>query len=593
MNTSQSVTPVGMPIALRADRIAAPAIVAVKAAVWMITIATGSVCALWKPYRFATDDAVSYLDIADAYRLHHWREALNGYWSPLYSWILAAGEWAARPSGHTEITLVRTVNLVLYLAAFAAFHALVRRILHRGLDAGRAAVEPEPTLRLPEWAWPLVAYPLFLGASLKWIGPRTDTPDMLAAALVFVAAGLSVGETRRRTSQPFLVGAVVGLAYLAKTAMFFFAAAFIVANALDARGWRRRAERLCAAAFAFVVVAAPFITALSLQRGRLTIGDAGTLNYVWIVHPTRRVVPDEHWQGGAPEYGTPRHPARRLWNDPPVFEFDGPVRGTYSPWTDPSYWFEGVRSRFDARAQLAAAVANARFYGDMFAKWVALILVAAWLLDGLGRSVAALSEYFVLIVPSTVGLGTYLLATNLHVVDIPTQPSTRFVAPFVVLIVVALLASLRIPDSSRTVLSRVTFLGAAMIWSVLAIAVGTDMQRIAAEQPVPPTVALRLQEFGLRPGDAVAIVGSKYGRDYDHEFWARLARLRIIGQVAGGNRFFSLPPTEQNQIRVLLASAGAKALIYKASRGGEASPEWHHLASGYYVSFLSMGSQPE
>ena len=40
------------------------------------------------------------------------------------------------------------------------------------------------------------------------------------------------------------------------------------------------------------------------------------------------------------------HPTRQIMTHPPVFEFDGPVPGTYPPWTDPSYWNEGVHPRF-------------------------------------------------------------------------------------------------------------------------------------------------------------------------------------------------------------------------------------------------------
>jgi len=595
MNRLDSAVPLITPVALQqrdARRTGDAPPAALNCALGAITIAAGCVYALWKPYRFSTDDAVSYLDVADAYRLHHWREALNGYWSPLYSWILAAAESVWRPSASTEILLVRIVNLALYLSAFAAFHFVARRVRH--LAAGGAAAGSD-TDYLPEWLWLLLAYPLFLWAALEWIGPRTDTPDMCAAALVLAAAGLSLHGTRGSTRQAFLVGAVAGLAYLAKTAMFVFAVAFIVANALNVRGRRQRTRRLCAGALAFSVVASPFIIALSLHRGRLTIGDAGTLNYVWMVNPTRRAVPDEHWQGGPPGFGRPQHASRRLWNDPPAYEFDGPVRGTYPPWTDPSYWYEGLTPRFDSRAQFDTAAANVGFYYEMFLKCAAAIFLVAWVLGALRRSIAALAGWSGMIVPAAVGLAVYLAATNLPAVDIATQPSARFVAPFAVLILLSLLASLCIADSppARAALWRVAVAGAVAIWCTLAIEVGNDLHRVAAEQPVPLAVALRLHELGLRPGEAVAIVGNKYGRDYDHEFWARLARLRIVAQVTGGNRFFSLAPAEQSGLRASLAAAGARALVYKAARDGPVSPGWQPLASGYYLSFLPASSAPE
>ena len=34
-------------------------------------------------------DGLAYLDVARAYLHHDWRLAVNGYWGPLYSWLIA------------------------------------------------------------------------------------------------------------------------------------------------------------------------------------------------------------------------------------------------------------------------------------------------------------------------------------------------------------------------------------------------------------------------------------------------------------------------------------------------------------------------
>src|SRR5207244_11393935 len=57
------------------------------------------------------------------------------------------------------------------------------------------------------------------------------------------------------------------------------------------------------------------------------------------------------WQGGTPGYGKPRHPTRLIYPTPPVYEFAGPIGGTYPMWTDPSYWYTGVRARFNWHQQ--------------------------------------------------------------------------------------------------------------------------------------------------------------------------------------------------------------------------------------------------
>ncbi len=38
-------------------------------------------------YKIAGDE-ISYINIAHAYASGHWQNAINGYWSPLYSWLM-------------------------------------------------------------------------------------------------------------------------------------------------------------------------------------------------------------------------------------------------------------------------------------------------------------------------------------------------------------------------------------------------------------------------------------------------------------------------------------------------------------------------
>ena len=38
-------------------------------------------------YKIAGDE-ISYINIAHAYALGHWENAVNGYWSPVFSWLM-------------------------------------------------------------------------------------------------------------------------------------------------------------------------------------------------------------------------------------------------------------------------------------------------------------------------------------------------------------------------------------------------------------------------------------------------------------------------------------------------------------------------
>ncbi len=64
-----------------------PSVRKTKVFFWSLAVSAGFIQA-WG-YRFYIEpDGVNYLDVADAYRRGDWSSAINGYWSPLYSWLL-------------------------------------------------------------------------------------------------------------------------------------------------------------------------------------------------------------------------------------------------------------------------------------------------------------------------------------------------------------------------------------------------------------------------------------------------------------------------------------------------------------------------
>ena len=356
---------------------------------WLAAVAFGAVQILVTPYRPSSEDVVSYLDVADAYRRHQWKAAFNGYWSPLYSWVLGAAESLVRPAAAWELAFVRLVNFAIFLLACAAFEFFLQRVVasHEAAVLVRDAERASPAI--PRWVWRLAGYSLFLWSSLIWTGLRTDTPDLCAAALVLVAAGIMLGGdiTPWSPARAIILGAVAGLAYLARTANFPIACLFI--GGVAGRDFRPSVNRVAWALCGFALVALPFIIGLSLVKHRVTIGDSGRMNYVWNVNPGSYIVPGLHWQGGPVESGEPIHPTRRIWTEPEVFEFEHGDQ-TYPPWTDPSYWYDGLRVRFSAAAELRAVVANLLFYGDMFLPALAGLCGALLFAGALSRSITAL-----------------------------------------------------------------------------------------------------------------------------------------------------------------------------------------------------------
>src|SRR5215469_13482380 len=219
--------------------------------IWFwIFASTAGLFQCWS-YRFWIEpDGVNYLDIANAYLRHDWSAAVNSYWSPLYSWLLALTFYVFRPSGYWESTVLHLLNFVIFLFALRCGEFFISELLSSRADRS-----------LPDWALWVVGYSLLLFVSLFMNSAYLDTPDLLTSGLVYVAAGLLIRiHSGRATSRIFIIlGAILGIAYFSKTVMFLVAFAFLVAAG------RRRGTALAFACF--VVITLPWIIILSRSVG--------------------------------------------------------------------------------------------------------------------------------------------------------------------------------------------------------------------------------------------------------------------------------------------------------------------------------------
>jgi len=186
------------------------------------------------------------------------------------------------------------------------------------------------------------------------IGLWQVTPDLAVAAAVYLIAGLLV---RLRQPDPngrrhVMLGVSPSLGYLAKAPLFplAFAVLAIRGFSLGQRGTSLKGALIAFAAF--VVTSAPYLLALSLVKGRFTLGDSGPNVYAWFVNGIYSL---DHWHGAPPHVGPPKHPTRKVFDRPEAFEFATPVGGTYPPWYEPSYWWEGGASVVRRRSSTARA----------------------------------------------------------------------------------------------------------------------------------------------------------------------------------------------------------------------------------------------
>jgi hypothetical protein len=553
-------------------------------AFWVATILFGA-AACWIDRNYSNTDGISYLDVASAFQRHDWAAAINAYWSPLYPFLLSIGLRIFHPSAYKEFSVVHLVNFVIFLCAAAAFRFFAKRVLQfrrhaaaRASDA-RAIVSDEAMLAL--------GYTLFLWSSLALITLSDVSPDMLVATSVYLAAGIVLGMRDQAASALsfFALGAVLGFGYLAKAPMLPMSLVFFSMAVLAYRQFGKAVMRLPLALVAFVIVAGPFIAALSHFQGRLTWGDSAKLNYAWYVDH----VPRYHWQGEGHGVGAPLHPSKRLNDSPAVYEFEQPGQATYAIWFDPAYWNAGVHPRPDFKANIQQVLTNADVYGDVFFRQQAAVLVVCLLLFLLGaRGGFALGDvlnYAVLLLPVAAALTMYALV---HV-------ETRMIGAYVVILWMAFFAAMRSKEMNfvRTagtcgVAAIALFTFVMMASALMGETVKNGRAQLTAwgdRNALPQwRVVNELHRAGVQPGDKIAWVRpTDLDSNLQNYAWARLAHVQIVAEVPGNDTAaFWANPMDRGKAIEGLRKSQATALIVTNTPAGFAEAGWIKLGQTGY-----------
>jgi 4-amino-4-deoxy-L-arabinose transferase-like glycosyltransferase len=549
-------------------------------AFWLLAIVLGF-CHAWANHHYLRNaDALSYLDIAEAYLRKDWQAAINSYWNPLYSWLIAFALLIIRPSPFWKFAVVHLVNFANYLFALGCFCFLMRELIHRQEKHGA-----ENLVTLPNWALLALGYSLFIWSSLFLVTIQLESPDMLVAGFVYLATAILLRLQRQRSNWIWFValGIVLGVGYLAKSAMLPMALVFIGASFFSVGSLRRAVPRVALTVAFFLLVAGPFIFAISRSKGHLTTGESGKLNYLWSINR----VTEMHWQGEEPGSGQPRHPTRKIFDDPPAFEFSQPVSGTYPVWYDPTYWYEGSVSHFDGRQQLRVIVGGVKLYYELFQEeglqyGLFVALVVLYLVGGRGRLlIRDLIEQWPLIVPAIAGMGLYLLVSV----------QGRYVASFIVLLWLALFSAVRLnstPESQRLLKSITVVLVISIVFTTVASSsrevVRSVSQLVAGEDPsahVQWQVAEGLREKGIAPGHQVAFIGESH-----RAFWAHLLGLRIISEIKRDyvTKFWESDPAVQSKLIDAFARTGVKAVVAEKPPSSAELSGWQRLRdTNYYV----------
>ena len=268
-------------------------------------------------------DTASYIAVAQKYAAGNFKDAINGYWSPLFSWLMV-------PLLALKINAVVAAKVVSVLSGLLLVIGAYRLSFRFRLTSTFRAMIPL-----------IVAPVILIDHVFVHVGP-----DMLVAALLLFYLTVLFDPNYMARKHAGTLCAVLGaLAFLAKLyAFFFFVAHFLLVHAVlylrSPRGSVRKrvAVRAASAVLVFALLCVPWTAALSLKYGKITTGTASKLN-IYLHGPQADLGQPQAYVGLLP----PPNPTA-------IFTWEDPSNNPYILWSpfqsawDFRYWLDIVRN---------------------------------------------------------------------------------------------------------------------------------------------------------------------------------------------------------------------------------------------------------
>lgn len=536
-----------------------------------IAAALGGILA-WRYRSFMNPDGISYLDIARNALRDGPTALVNPHWSPLYPALIALCERVHRPAPFGEFAYVHALNAIIYTAAAISFAYFLRELIRFRSSTGRS-----PKAKALFTAFSFALFFRFMNTDVTAF---VVTPDLLVAATAFLAAGLFFrilkGQAGLRVYAG--LGAVFAVGYFAKAVLL--PAGLVLLGILFLQSPRSRSRRIgvFTALVTMSLLSFPQIFAVSKRVGHLSFSETGRLNYIWWVDGK----PFQGWTG-TPDEGVPLHGPRVIATDPKIIEFAEPIAGTYPLWYDPAYWFAGAKVRINLRRQLLIIENSLRFYRWNFPDFeLPLEGVAVLFIFSYVRRRSIGRDELLLVLWPIIILSMYALLFTAY----------RYAAPFIVIFWIAVYSSV-ITRISRVERLWLVLLTAAMLvsstWAAFAPAhrtIGPNKAKSTVAfiwaapppNPSPDQIAARaVIAMGEKPGGEIATVGNAFS-----DYFAHIARLRVVAEVVSAQGFWALSPNEANAAERKIAGTGATLLVAKNRPGRFQAALWKNIPGTTY-----------
>ncbi|HEY1984416.1 MAG TPA: glycosyltransferase family 39 protein [Terracidiphilus sp.] len=561
-----------------------------------LLVLCGAGYALWDRYQL-DGDAVSFMDISDAIVHKNWSVVANAYWNPGYAFALAAGQIVAHPSRWNELQVFYWVNFVIFIFCVAATIYFALSLAHL-----REQLTPDVNYALSPAVVVFAALSLMFFSFQRELSIGKVRSDALMYLFLFLAASLlmRIQATRKFIYFP-LLGCALGLAYLTKS--FAVLPSALLMLAIFIFGLRRKGRDrthilvgTVVCAIIFVALAGPYIHAISIQRGRITIGDSARINYAYYVDGNT-----DWWAWASGNVNHARddfkHPEQLLLSNPQTYSFARHMNGTYPLWFDPSYWFDTVYPQVYLKGHIRQAAQSGKmFIIFLFDHPEAFLLLFVLLLAGaqFPRARVTWTPFLPVMLWGLLMIGIYF----------PLAIEERYITFSFLFVVIPLLAALVRPADQALLrdISTALVLLLACVSLFSGIRDEFEQRRMDKTSFFPfhhlstdiYSAAQGLTSHGIHPGDEIACMGA-LGCHLDI-YWERLARVQVVDEIIipRGSSHSDNPAVYwqslQNVPEVVdvLRRDGAAAIVSEFPAGTVAPAGWQNLnGSRFYALFLT------
>ena len=540
----------------------------------MVGGTTGLVQA-WTSRETLYPDSLNYLALAKTLVTRGWSASVNGFWSPMYSWLLAIPLANHQLPPERELLWVHLIGFLIFLWAMFCFHVFVTRTF----SLARMKYPDSSFWQRVEPLWYLVACSAFLFSTFRWLPNGLTTPDFLMCAFIFLSSGLLASVAGKTDSWRTYIalGVALGFGYLAKAPAFPLSIIFILSLAVILKGHKLAFAKWVLTASLFLLVSGPYLYTVSNNEGHPTFGESGRIAFVIFVNGA-----PAYWLGEiSPTAASANY--ETVCQKPQVIAFRETVPGTYFPSYSPSQWYAGLKPHLDVSMEARNLREGWRTLFDMSAVEADLCLALSILALFAGLSKAVKSVFGLWFVWLPAVLGTIMFWV-VHVEE-------RFVAPFVILGFVgagtALLSSnYRRARTVTAVLVALLIVQGTRATITVAKSVAGQHNRLARD-----TIQTLgdLQSWGVPPGSSVAIVGAP-----KLFYWAWAGQYVIKGLIpdSGTMPFLSSNPIERENTYACLAQTGAEAVVIDTDFPEFLGTGWHSAGPGnLYVRLLNGRSK--